>query len=91
MDYKIYTEACVAMASVLTERGIEFSFRGDSYSGGGYFRFPKYPSADVACHFGTYGAEQGLFESYCFPWDEGDVTGWLTPEDFVEKYEEYCE
>lgn len=29
---------------------------------------------DVACHSGTYGSNQYKVETYCFPWDEGDVT-----------------
>lgn len=88
----IYTEACVGMAAALTKAGIEFTFTADSSFGGGYFRFPNvYPQADIACHYGTYGVEVGLFESFRFPWDNDDVTGWLSPEDFIEKYEEYYE
>mgnify|MGYP006988931114 CR=1 FL=1 len=29
---------------------------------------------DIACHSGTFGSEQHKVETYCFPWDEGDVT-----------------
>ena len=35
---------------------------------------------DVAAHRGTYEEARGKVESYCFPWDDGDVTV-LTPEE----------
>lgn len=35
---------------------------------------------DVACHSGTYGANQGKVETYEFPWDNGDVSV-LTPQE----------
>ena len=42
-------------------------------------RFP-WCEGDVAAHDGTYGAKTGKVESYCFPWDNDDVTV-LTPEE----------
>ena len=36
-------------------------------------RFPWH-CGDVACHAGTYSSDQGLVESYQFPWDDDDVT-----------------
>ncbi len=36
----------------------------------------KFPwcNGDVVCHSFSYGSSHGNVESYCFPWDEGDVT-----------------
>ena len=39
---------------------------------------------DIALHSGTYGHRQLHVESYCFPWDEGDVTE-LEPDEAAEK------
>jgi len=43
---------------------------------------------DIAMHGGTYGARQGDVESYCFPWDDGDVTR-LDSVEAVMKINEY--
>ena len=41
---------------------------------GGYqITFP-WCSGDVACHIGTYGVDEGLVESFQFPWDEDNVS-----------------
>lgn len=50
-------------------------------------RFP-WCEGDVALHNGTYGHRQLHVESYCFPWDEGDVTE-LEPEEAAEKIMTY--
>ena len=42
-------------------------------------RFP-WCEGDIAAHGGTYGEALGMVESFCFPWDGGDVTV-LTPEE----------
>lgn len=42
-------------------------------------RFP-WCVGDVAAHKGTYENENGKVESYCFPWDDDDVSI-LTPEE----------
>lgn len=46
---------------------------------GWQLRFP-WCAGDIAAHRGTYGQAQGKVESYCFPWDNDDVTV-LTPEE----------
>lgn len=46
-------------------------------------RFP-WCVGDIALHSGTYGHHKLHVESYCFPWDEGDVTE-LEPEEAAEK------
>ena len=42
-------------------------------------RFP-WCEGDVAAHEGTYENRYGKVESYCFPWDDDDVSV-LTPEE----------
>ena len=52
------------------------------------FIFPELPNEpDVAINEGTYGSDEGLFESWHFPDNNGDVTGWLTVEQVIEKVE----
>lgn len=56
--------------------------------GGAQFRFAN--GGDIVCHDYSYGHEEGLWESYGFPWDGNDVTGGLTTEEFISLYEKYC-
>lgn len=44
--------------------------------------------SDVAIHQGTYGHEDGCFESYRMPQDDGDVTGDLSEKEVVERLAE---
>ena len=56
----------------LKKAGIAFEWH---YLYDGYqWSFANYPDGDIAIHSGTYGNRQGHFESYCMPWDDGDVT-----------------
>lgn len=85
----IYT-AINDMCKALKENKIEYVCKPTPYFFGAQFTFPNI-EGDVICHDGSYGHELGLFESYHFPWDEGDVTGYLTIEDFIEKFRTtYC-
>lgn len=43
---------------------------------------------DIVCHRGSYGGNDGLWESMGFVWDEGDVTGNLTAEDIIRMLKE---
>ena len=43
---------------------------------------------DIACHAGTYGAKHSNVESYCFPWDDFDVTE-LTPTEAIVRIIKY--
>lgn len=52
------------------------------HCGGWVIKFP-WCDGDFACHECSYGGPDGLWESYKFPWDEGDVTGYLTIQDIV--------
>lgn len=54
---------------------------------GAQLRFP-WCEGDVVCHSGSYGSHDGKVESYCFPWDEGDVTK-LSVEDAYLKISAY--
>ena len=45
--------------------------------------FP-WSDGDVACHDGTYGHNNGMVETYQFPWDEDDVSV-LTPTECAER------
>ena len=44
---------------------------------------------DVICHYGSYGADQGLLEIMgdIVEKDEGDVVGFLTADDVIERIE----
>ena len=57
---------------MLKKAGIEFEWHNlyDGYQ----WTFAQYPCGDVAIHGGTYGSHRGHVESYCMPWDDGDVT-----------------
>ena len=54
---------------------------------GWQIRFP-WCKGDIACHDGTYGHNDGMVESYQFPWDDGDVSV-LTPEEAAALIVEY--
>jgi len=75
-----YFERINFIATACADNGIAHSVNTvwDGYQ----IRFP-WCEGDVACHFGTYGHDSDMVESYQFPWDEGDVSV-LTPEEAVE-------
>lgn len=56
----------------LKKAGIKFEWH-PLYEGY-QWTFDKFPGGDIALHAGTYGARRGYLESYCMPWDDGDVT-----------------
>ena len=56
----------------------------------GYQLLFPWCEGDIAMHDGTYGAKAGDVESYCFPWDDGDVTQ-LRPEEAARKIVAYYE
>lgn len=56
----------------LKKAGIKFEWH--PLFEGYQWTFEKFPGGDIALHAGTYGARRGYFESYCMPWDEGDVS-----------------
>lgn len=56
----------------LKKAGIKFEWH--SLYEGYQWTFEKFPGGDITLHGGTYGARHGYLESYCMPWDDGDVT-----------------
>lgn len=82
-----YSERILYIASILLAKAVPFTIN-DIFDGM-QLRFP-WTHGDIACHYFTYGAASGAVESYCFPWDEGDVTV-LTPDEAAEKIIEYFE
>ena len=74
-----------AVADGLDKQNIPYS---TNYIWDGYqLRFP-WCDGDVVCHSGSYGHSAGHVESYCFPWDEGDVTE-ITVAEAIEKIANY--
>ncbi len=82
---KSYFERIGAIASALDSVNIPYTVR-PIYEGW-QIRFP-WCNGDVAAHDGTYGARAGMVESYCFPWDDGDVSV-LTVEEAITAIRDY--
>jgi len=72
-----YEKAINEVIAILINHNVPFTV--NQIYEGLQLRFP-WCDGDVACHEGTYGAENGKVETYEFPWDEGDVS-MLTPAD----------
>jgi len=80
-DMNKYKQAIHELADMIEYAGIPYTVN-DIFDGA-QIRFPWH-EGDIACHNGTYNADDGLVESYQFPWDEGDVT-MMTPEEAAER------
>ena len=50
--------------------------------------FDEYPEGDIICHDYSYNHQNGLWESFGFPWDEDDVTT-QTAQEFCAKLAAY--
>lgn len=74
---EIYANAINEVIRDLIPAGVLFTVK--PIYDGMQIRFP-WCDGDVACHKGTYGSNDGCVETYCFPWDGGDVS-MLTPEE----------
>ena len=72
-----YFERIQFIYDILTVLGIPCTM--NALYEGWQLRFP-WCVGDVAAHRGTYCEAAGKVESYCFPWDDDDVTV-LTPEE----------
>lgn len=46
---------------------------------------------DFVCHSGSYGGNQGYWESYRFPEDGGDVTGWMNADAVIARMKKHWE
>lgn len=76
-----YAERICTIAEGLDKNSIPYSI--NHLYEGWQLRFP-WSEGDIACHRGTYESEQDKVESYCFSWDEDDVSV-LTCEEAIEK------
>lgn len=80
-----YQDRIDAIAEACNNNGIPYTI--NELHGGWQIRFP-WCDGDIACHAGTYGQAEGMVESYCFPWDEGDVSI-LSVEEAIQKVVDY--
>lgn len=80
-----YMDRINTIAQICAEHGVPYVTR--KLWEGGQIRFP-WCAGDVACHDAIYGYNDGMVESYEFPWDEGDVSV-LTPEEAGARIVEY--
>ena len=78
---KNYFERISFIKSVLDSLQIPCAM--NELCGGYQLRFP-WCEGDVSAHKSTYGNRNGMVESYCFPWDDGDISI-LTPEEVAIK------
>lgn len=72
-----YEERIDFIAQILSQLGIPYTKH--ALWDGWQLRF-GWSSGDIACHSGTYEHDEGMVESYMFPWDDGDCTP-LCPDD----------
>ena len=85
MTRTIYDAAADEMELLLIANDIKYT-RKRCYEGWQFFIDGT--DGDVVCHRGSYGGNDGLWESMGFVWDEGDVTGRLTAKDIVRMLKE---
>ena len=85
MRNTVYDIAADKMEKLLIENNIEYN-RIRLYEGWQFYIHST--DGDIVCHRGSYGGNNGLWESMGFVWDEGDVTGNLTAEDIIRMLKE---
>ena len=76
-----YTERIEYMAKIFDEEDVPYTM--NSIFDGAQLRFP-WCEGDVVAHSGVEWEDHGIVESYCFPWDDGDVTK-LTPNGMADR------
>ena len=86
MRNTVYDIAADKMEKLLIENNIEYN-RIRLYEGWQFYIHNT--DGDIVCHRGSYGGNDGLWESMGFVWDEGDVTGRLTAEDVITGLKEH--
>ena len=86
MTITIYNAAADEMEKLLIENGIKYT-RQPLYEGWQFYIHGTY--GDIICHKGSYGSDDGLWESMGFDWDDEDVTGYLTAEEVIDRLKEY--
>ena len=85
MTRTIYDAAADNMEQLLIANNIKYT-RERLYEGWQFFI--SNTDGDIVCHRGSYGGNDGLWESMGFVWDEGDVTGRLTAKDIIRMLKE---
>ena len=85
MTRTIYDAAADEMESLLTENNIEYT-RKPIYEGWQFYIHGT--DGDIVCHGGSYGGNDGLWESMGFVWDMGDVSGHLTAREVIDRLKE---
>lgn len=86
MRNTVYDIAADEMEKLLIENNIQY-IRRHLYKGWQFYI--EDTNGDIICHEGSYGGDDGLWESMGFVWDDGDVTGHLTTEKFISLLKEY--
>lgn len=86
MTRTIYDAAANEMEQLLIENGIKY-IRQPLFEGWQFYIHGT--NGDIICHGGSYGGNDGLWESMGFDWDDGDVTGHLTAQEVVSRLNEY--
>lgn len=76
-----YAKPILEVANNLSEASIPFTI--NVLWDGLQIRFP-WCDGDIICHSGSFEHERGYVETYCFPWDEGDVSILSTSEVIIE-------
>lgn len=88
---KLYDEAADKLEELLIKKHI--AYKREQIFDGWKFTFPDLKvegeemPPDVVIHLYSYGGTQGLFESYRFLLDEGDVTGYMSVDDVLHHIE----
>lgn len=85
MTRTIYNAAADEMEKLLIENGIKYT-RQPLYEGWQFYIHGTY--GDIICHEGSYGGDDGLWESMGFDWDDEDVTGHLTAQEVINRLKE---
>lgn len=73
------------LEAYLKENGIDYTRTTEEKLGFGMWDQIKSGNWDVVCHKYSYGGDEGLLESYGMVEDCGDVTGYMTAADVIER------
>ena len=85
MTRTIYDIAADKMEKLLIENNIKYD-RLQLYDGWQFYIHGT--DGDIVCHGGSYGGDNGLWESMGFVWDMGDVSGHLTAHEVINRLKE---
>ena len=85
MRKTVYDIAADEMEQLLIENNIQY-IRKHLYKGWQFYIEGTY--GDIICHEGSYGGNDGLWESMGFDWDDEDVSGYLTAQEVISRLKE---